>query len=117
MAEKIEKKVKSVKDVLSREQKPKEESKPDSKPADKKKKKIKHTHIEHHYDESGKETGHTTRHTPVGGGDEISYTSPDLDGVHDGLEEHVGEPNAGEGQEPAGAAPQATPQPSPMQGA
>jgi hypothetical protein len=89
------------------------------------KKKHKHTHIEHHYDENGKPQGHTTRHTPLDGGQDVSYASQDLDGVHDGLEHHVGEPNGDEGQQSAdagaqpggqpdaaaGGAPQATPQP------
>src|SRR5271154_3291606 len=64
------------------------------------KKKHKHTHIEHHYDEKGNPQGHTTRHTPMDGGQDTSYASQDLDGVHDGLEHHVGEPNGDEGQQP-----------------
>lgn len=59
------------------------------------KKKHKHTHIEHH--ENGT---HTTRHTPADGGPDVSYASQDLDGVHDGLEHHVGEPNGEEAQQP-----------------
>ena len=55
--------------------------------------KHKHTHIEHH--ENGT---HTVRHTPVGGGEDTSYAAQDLDGVHDGLEHHVGEPNGEEAQ-------------------
>jgi hypothetical protein len=47
--------------------------------------KHKHTHIEHHDDGS-----HTVRHTPAGGGDEVSYASPNLQGVHAGLDQHVG---------------------------
>jgi hypothetical protein len=49
----------------------------------------------------------------MGGGEEVSYAKPDLDGVHDGLEEHVGEPNEGEAEaEPAEPQPAATaPQP------
>ena len=89
------------------------------------KKKHKHTHIEHHYDENGKPQGHTTRHTPMDGGPDTSYASQDLDGVHDGLEHHVGEPNGGEeaqeqpgaGAQPdaaaGGAAPAAGAQPQP----
>ena len=58
----------------------------------------KSTHIEHHGDKS-----HTVRHTHEDG-TEKSYAAADLDGVHDGLEEHMGEPNAGEGEvEPAPA--------------
>ena len=97
-----EKKAKTVKvgDVLAKDKKP--ESEPKAKSTDTKKKmKHKHTHIEHHYNEKGESAGHTVRHTPMGGGEEVSYSKPDLDGVHDGLEEHVGEPNAGEEAEPA----------------
>lgn len=61
------------------------------------KKRHKHTHIEHHYDDQGKETGHTVRHSGDASG-ETSYSAQDMDGVHDGLEQHVGEPNADEGQ-------------------
>ena len=108
------KKSKTVKvgDVLAKDktEKPKSESKSASKDS-KKKTKHKHTHIEHHYDAEGKATGHTVRHQPMGGGEEVSYAAPDLDAVHDGMEEHVGEPNAGEeASEPAaeaGAEPQA----------
>lgn len=104
--------------ILSREEKnaPKKESKDKSL---KKKSRHKHTHIEHHYDESGKATGHTVRHTPEGGGPETSYAAKDLDEVHDGLEQHVGEPNGDEGQEmpeapeqtPPAAQPSAQPAP------
>ena len=72
------------------------------------KKKHKHTHIEHH--DNGT---HTVRHT--GADSEVSYAANDLDGVHDGLEQHVGEPNADEGQQPQGQPgqdPSAQPQPS-----
>ena len=101
-----EKKSKTVKvgDVLAKDktEKPKSESK-SSKAAPKKK--HKHVHIENHYDEKGKPTGHTVRLQPMGGGEETSFTAPDLDAVHDGLEEHMGEPNAGEeASEPAAEA-------------
>ena len=82
----------------------------DKKPAAGGKKKHKHTHIEHHDDGS-----HTVRHTPADGGADTSYAAQDLDGVHDGLEAHVGDANGGEGAEPqsadagAGAEPQAQP--------
>lgn len=73
-----------------------------------KKGKSKHrkTEIEHHDDGS-----HTVRHFPKAdgtapAGPEVSYAAKDLDGVHDGLEEHLGEPNEGEeGPAPAAAAP------------
>ena len=102
------KKPKTVKigDVLAKDkaEKPKSESKSASKDS-KKKTKHKHTHIEHYYDANGKATGHTVRHQPMGGGEEVSYAAPDLDAVHDGMEEHVGEPNAGEeASEPAAEA-------------
>lgn len=90
----------------------------DKKPAAGGKKKHKHTHIEHHDDGS-----HTVRHTPADGGADTSYAAQDLDGVHDGLEHHVGEPNGGEGAEPqsadagAGAEPQAQPEAQPQMGA
>ena len=125
MAEEMKSKTPLAESLLSKESKPKVAAAPKASSAPKMeepkaggaaaggKKKHKHTHIEHHYDESGKATGHTTRHTPLGGGDETSYASQDLDGVHDGLEQHVGEPNGDEGQpQMAGGAPQgAEPQP------
>ena len=66
--------------------------KPEKKKAASKKVKHKSTHIEHH--DNGT---HTMRHTPRDGGPEVSYSVPDLDGVHDGLEENLGAPNQGEG--------------------
>ena len=113
--EKPAKKTVSVTDVLAKDKAPAKESKSESKKpsAGGKKKKMRHTHIEHHYDESGKESGHTIRHTPEGGGPEVSYTAPDMDGVHDGLEQHVGSENAGEGagDQSAQAQPQSAPEP------
>ena len=111
--EKPKKKTVSVTDVLAKDKAPKAESKKSSASAGGKKKKMRHTHIEHHYDESGKESGHTIRHTPEGGGPEVSYTAPDMDGVHDGLEQHVGSENAGEGagDQSAQAQPQSAPEP------
>ena len=108
-----EKKTKTVKvgDVLAKDGKSEAKPKSESKPK-KSKVKHKHTHVEHHYNEKGESTGHTVRHTPMGGGEEVSYAKPDLDGVHDCLEEHVGEPNEGEAAaepaepQPAAAAPQ-----------
>ena len=87
---------------------PKAAAKPKASTAPKKGK-HKHTHIEHH--DNGT---HTVRHTPAAGGPEVSYAANDMDGVHDGLEEHVGEPNGDEGQEQmaGGAAPQAEPAPA-----
>jgi len=118
IADKPEKKTVSVSDVLAKDKAPKSESKTSGKGASAggKKKKMKHTHIEHHHDEQGNETGHTVRHTPEGGGPEVSYATPDMDGVHDGLEQHVGGENAGEGAQSAQAQPGAQPQaqPEPM---
>ena len=98
------KKPKTVKvgDVLAKDktEKPKPESKSASKDS-KKKTKHKHTHIESHHDAETGKTSYTVRHQPMGGGEEVSYAAPDLDAVHDGMEEHVGEPNAGEEQEEA----------------
>lgn len=106
-----EKKPKTMKvgDVLAKDkaEKPKSESK--TAPKASQKKKHRHTHVEHHYNDKGESTGHTVRHQPMGGGEEVSYAAPDLDAVHDGMEEHVGDPNAGEAQEqemPQQAAPQ-----------
>jgi hypothetical protein len=115
--EKNQKSVK-VKDVLSKEDsKPAEKKDSSESKAKKSKSRHKHTHIEHHYDESGKSMGHTIRHSGSEDGKEVSYAASDLDAVHDGLEQHVGEPNAGEGAEtpeqpapaagPAAAGPQA----------
>lgn len=64
------------------------------------KKKHKHVHIEAHHDEQGNSKGFTVRHSG-GEGPEVSYAAKDLDEVHDGLEEHMGEPNGDEGQEPS----------------
>lgn len=117
----------SVSDIMSKEPaaktaKPKAESKTEAKPGASKDKKAKHkhTHIEHHDDGS-----HTIRHS--GAGDEVSYAAPDMDAVHDGLEQHIGGANAdegqGQGQEPPdmpGAqsqGPQPQPQAMPGQGA
>jgi len=59
------------------------------------------TVIDHHHDGS-----HTVTHEREDGStDSPSYAVTDLDGVHDGLESNVGEPNPGEAEaEAAGAA-------------
>lgn len=60
----------------------------------------KSTHIEHHDDGS-----HTvTHHHHEDPKKDYSYAKPDLDGVHDGLEQHLGEPNEGEAPPPAAEA-------------
>lgn len=68
-----------------------------------KKKHYKETRIEHHHDGS-----HTVRHVPADGGDEVSYASPDMAGVHAGLDSNVGAPppeEASAGGPPAGGPP------------
>jgi hypothetical protein len=47
--------------------------------------KHKHTHVEHLDDGS-----HVVRHIPRGGGDEVSYSSPDMAGLHSGLDANLG---------------------------
>jgi hypothetical protein len=109
-AEKPSKKTVSVGEVLAKDK----AAKPEAKKSDKigQKKKHKHTNIEHHDDGS-----HTVRHTPVGGGEETSYAAPDLDAVHDGLEQHVGNPNDGEESQEQSSGPTPSPmaQPAPAQ--
>jgi hypothetical protein len=61
------------------------------KPKEKGKPKHKNTHVEHLDDGS-----HVTTHIPRDGSPEVKYSSRDLDGVHDGLEEHLGEANQDE---------------------
>jgi hypothetical protein len=70
--------------------------KKEEKPAAKEEVQHKVTKVEHHFGSDGKPKGHTVRHSPDTP-DEVSYAAPDLDGVHDGLEEHLGEPNHDEG--------------------
>ena len=83
-------------DASSEKEMTKEKS---AKPKDAKSKKhVTHTHIEHHYDDEGKSAGHTVRHKHDAG--EVSYAAADMDAIHDGLEQHVGDPNADEGAEP-----------------
>lgn len=62
--------------------------------------KHKHTHIEHHDNGS-----HTVRHTPRGGGEEVSYSAPDMAGVHAGLDANVGQPAAAPMAAAGGASP------------
>jgi hypothetical protein len=104
--------------ILSKDNGPKMKSEPKQKTEPReqrqpggKKKKPKHTHIEHHEDGT-----HTSRHTDAAGKEMASYTSPDLDGAHDGLEQHVGDANAAApdaGAMPQGGAPDAGAQPDP----
>ena len=85
----------------------------DKKPASKeekskgRKKKPKHTHIEAHDNGS-----YTVRHQHGDGSPETSYAAKNLDEVHDGLEENMGEPNADEEQQTPPDQPQQQP---PMQ--
>jgi hypothetical protein len=60
-----------------------------------------HTHIEHHKDGS-----HTVHHVHESDSKkDVKHAVPDLDGAHDSMEEHLGEPNMGEQAAPAAAAP------------
>ena len=102
------KKTVSVKDIMSEESAPKVSEKPaikstsKSKPSSKSKGKHKHTHIEHHDDGS-----HTVRHS--GDGNEMSYATPDLEGVKAGLDQHIGggqDPTQTAAQPDAGGAPE-----------
>lgn len=76
-----------------------------------------HTHIEHHGDGSA-----TIHHQHEDGAEhDVKHAATDLDGVHDSLEDHLGQPNPGEaeanagpegaaaGAAPAGGAPAAMP--------
>lgn len=63
------------------------------------------THIEHHKDGS-----HTVHHVHEHDSKkDVKHAVADLDGAHDSMEEHLGEPNEGEAQAPAAAAPAAAP--------
>lgn len=53
---------------------------------------FKETHIELHDD--GSATIHHMHH--AGPDHDVKYAVQDLDGIHDGLEHHLGEPNDGE---------------------
>lgn len=57
--------------------------------AKKKMAKHKRTVIESHRDAEGESKGYTVRHSPDSP-EEVSYTASDLNGVKDGLEEHLG---------------------------
>lgn len=83
-------------------EKPKHEA-----PARKKKHSVRHTHIEHHDDNT-----HTVKRTMDDGTEGPSSGLPDLDAVHDNLEQHLGEPNVGEA-EAAGAVPAPAPAAAP----
>ncbi|VVB52841.1 Uncharacterised protein [uncultured archaeon] len=69
----------------------------------------KHTHIEHHADGS-----HTMHHEHEDGKSHKKYAVQSLDHVHDGMQDHLGSANPGEGmdehnQPMAAAAPAAAP--------
>jgi hypothetical protein len=89
MEKKKKSKVPSPLDLLAGKKK-----EPEEKPKGSKKPRFKRTVIDHHDNGS-----HTSRHEPRMAsdgekpGDEVSYASADLDGVHDGLEQHLGDPN------------------------
>lgn len=67
-----------------------------------------HSHMEHHAD--GSITVHHQHESDPG--KDVKHAVADLDGAHDSMEEHLGQPNPGEGQ--MAAAPAAAP---PMGGA
>jgi hypothetical protein len=78
---------------------------------------MKHTHIEHHPNGS-----HTVRHTPHADADgkmpdEVSYAAKDMDELHDGMEQNLGEPSADEASAaPAPGAEGGAPAPAPAAG-
>lgn len=105
-----------TKDEPKKEKPAKAPEKKSEKKDSKKKKKHKFgvTHIEHHTDGS-----HTVRHVPEDGGQEMSYASPDLNGVKAGLDQNLGEPEGDEGTGTPAAAPApapAAPAPNPQMG-
>lgn len=53
----------------------------------------KSTHIDHHDDGS-----HTVRHEHEDGVSHKSYAKADLDQLHDGMQDNLGEPNPGEAE-------------------
>ena len=70
----------------------------------KKKHPYKHSHISHHADGSA-----TVKHEHEDGVSHSEHAVENIDGIHDSLESHLGEPNEGEGETAAtpGAAPAA----------
>ena len=55
---------------------------------------FKHTHIEHHSDGS-----HTVHHADADSpAHDVKHAVADIDGVHDSMEDHVGQPNPGEAE-------------------
>lgn len=89
---------------------PKKSEKKSDKKSDKKKSGKGHFHkteIEHH-----KNGSHTVRHIPHPSTDgtpmeDTSYAAPDMDALHSGMEENLGEPAPGEAAAEAGPAPAA----------
>jgi hypothetical protein len=67
--------------------------------------KFTHTHIEHHPDGS-KTIHHVHKDGPQ---HDVKHAVPNMDGVHDSLEEHMGEPNKGEAEAMAQPAAPAAP--------
>jgi hypothetical protein len=64
---------------------------------------FKHTHIEHH--EDGSATVHHQHE--MGPEQDVKHAAADLDGVHDSMEDHLGQPNPGEAEANAGSDAQA----------
>ena len=59
---------------------------------------FKHTSIEHHHDGSA-----TVHHQHEEGPEhDVKHAAADLDGVHDSMEDHLGQPNPGEAEANAG---------------
>jgi hypothetical protein len=59
---------------------------------------IKHVHIQHHNDAS-----HTVHHQHEDGKDhDVKHASPDMDSVHDSIQDNLGTPNPGEAEANAG---------------
>lgn len=54
-----------------------------------------HTHVEHHKD--GSMTVHHQHESDTS--QDMKHAVPDLDSLHDSMEEHLGEPNADEGEQ------------------
>lgn len=102
MAEETKKKSISVADVMGGERKAKE-TKSAPKGSEKKESHVKKIRHKHMHGERHDDGSFTMRYT--GGDQEVSHAVPDIDGVHDSLEEHMGEPNEDEGQEPQPEAP------------
>jgi len=80
-----------------------EEKKEHKKKSSKKGHKFRHTHIEHHDDGSA-----TVHHQHEEGPEhDVKHAAANLDGVHDSMEDNLGQPNPGEAEANAGSDAQA----------